>query len=152
MATPMTTNEQREADFQAKNQWHSFKGAVYGGIGQASFFGVLMALGSAVVAAAAGIPSGTALLGGLVAGPLPLIAVGAMMAAGAVFTYMGQREATIIKSLQDTHLAEETAMCTAPGHGKEKCAQVEYEQNQRSDGKTWNQALAANQNQPAINR
>jgi len=152
MATPITTNEQREADFQAKNQWHSFKNAVYGGIGQASFFGVLMAVGGAVVSAAAGVPQSVALLTGLVSGPLPLLAVGAMMAVGAAFTYMSQREATIMKSLQDTHLAEETAMCNAAGHGKVKGVQVEYEQNQRSDGKTWNQAIAANQNQPAITR
>lgn len=140
----------REAEFQSKNQWYSFTQAVYGALGWASFIGLLGTIANSVVNLAVGEaaqPGAVEFAKALFTQTTPLVAIGGLMAFGVACTYMAQREATKLKSLQDTHLAEESAKCMSVG--KSVCVDIEHEQNQRADGKKWAAVIAANENQLA---
>lgn len=133
----------KEEKFRKDNQWYSFTTAVYGAVGMASFFGLLGMLANTLVKASvssAGMAEAMALLG-----PAPIAVIGGLMALGIAATYMSQNEATKLKSIQDTHLAEENARCAS--HDLVPSIAQEHEQNCRPDGKEWSKVVKE-QNSP----
>ena len=76
------------------------------------------------------------------------LVMGGMMVAGIACTFLAQREWTELKELQDDRLARKNADCLAKqnSQGLSISAQphcgMEFGQNQRADGKTWEQAVA----------
>lgn len=136
----------KEAEFQSKNQWYSFTATLYNALGGAAFIGLLGMLAQTLVKASTSAAATTEALA--LVNPVPLAVIGSMMAVGTACLYMSQREATKLKTIQDTHLAEENARCA--GQGKAPAHTIahepEHEQNCRSDGKKWVDAVAANQN------
>lgn len=129
-----------EEKFRKSNQWHSFTAAVYTAVGSASFFGALMTIAQATIAGAAGVGTGAEFAAALLA-PLPVLAIGGLIALGTASLYMAQRENTKLKSIQDTHLAEENARCNGRAHGVAPSQAQEYDQNCRADGKQWSQVV-----------
>jgi len=142
-------NNPVEKEFRNKNLWHSFMQAAYGALGGASFFGALMVIAQGVMGLAA-TAGGIATLGAnaaaaqtasafLVTNPITLAAIGGLIAAGLAFTYMSQREGTELKVLQDEHLAQQTAI--QHSMGRAPSLNIEHEQNQRADGKQWQEVV-----------
>ena len=143
-------NTIEEEKFRKRRQWTSFKASVYSALSHASFIGLLgMVVQQAVETASA--PGGfSAALSTLATNPLPMLVVGAAMAAGVLFSYIAQNEWTDLKVMEDDHLAQRNAECNALEKAKakpaEKTASPEHEQNCRADGKKWVDNIPANQN------
>lgn len=136
----------KEEKFRKDNQWYSFTQAVYGALGWASFIGLLGTIASSAVTLAVGkaaAPEATKFALALFTETTPLLAIGGLMAFGIVCTYMSQREATMLKSIQDTHLAEANAKCVTQGQAVAMVQAPEHEQNCRADGKRWADVVAA---------
>ena len=95
-----------------------------------------MHLGGAAAGAGAGLLGLT---------PVGWGAVAAMMTVGVVFTYMSQIESTKLREVQDDRLARKNAdmlvKCHEAHHEITPCQAHEYEQNQRADGKDWQETL-----------
>ena len=134
-----------EEEFQSTSRWMSFKGALFSAAGGASLFGVLNTVASKALGVATGAITGedaTSLLE-----PTALATVGGLVGVGATSIFMAQDQYTQLKSLQDTHLAEENAKCMHQNQGvdvpekAQACAQ-EHPQNCRADGKKWTQVVA----------
>lgn len=157
--------DKEEQEFRKKNQWHSFAASAWGALGAASFFAALGTLASGMISVAAGVP--TTVAGGMITpsmfvlgGPLPYAVMGGLLALGAAATYMSQSEATELRVLQDEHMAKQQAQCMGVAQGKglnQEQAQAvcgadkEFSQNQRADGKQWQQVVTA-QAQEAVAR
>ncbi len=150
MAEPII--DAKEAEFRSKSQSHSFAAKAWGGLAGASFFGALITLANALVAVAAAVSTTGGAANPMLAAssamlnPLPLAVLGGMAAFGLVATYMSNRSETELKLLNDEHQAQVNAKCMEQSKSRGVAQQQEYEQNCRSDGKSWANAVAANQN------
>ncbi len=147
--TNQVTMDPKEAQFLTRNRALSFKSAVWGSLGMATFFGALMTISAGLISIASGIPAITA--GGmptasaaLLGGPIPLLVLGGLIAFGAFATYISQHYATEMRILQDEHMAEQQAKCMQ--QGTSQSVSVAHENPGRADGKTWREAVA-NDNQ-----
>jgi len=157
MAEVPTKNDPEEKQFRRKNLWHSFMQAAYGSLAGASFFGALLSISSGVIGLAAGLAKflgfGAGVGGAgmemaaanafIVSNPVTLAALGGLIVTGLAFTYLSQREGTELKVLQDEHTAQQNArakqLCVEQGI----CNTAEYPQNQRADGKQWQNVVQA---------
>lgn len=131
-----------EKEFRKQNLWYSFTTAAFNAFGMAAFFGVLATVTQNVIQVAAGAETAAAIFS-----PVPLLAIGALMAIGVAATYMSQREATELKCIQDEHLAHQNAKKLSPELGMSRTQPAEYSQNQRADGKTWQETTGRGQPQ-----
>jgi len=149
-------NDPIEKKFRDKNLWHSFMQAAYGALGGASFFGALMVVSQGLIGLAAKHGGIATALGPqaaanatasafIVTNALPLAAIGGLIAVGLAFTYMSQREGTELKVIQDEHLAQQTELQHAKCRALEQ--NIVYAQNQRADGKQWQEVLSRSQPQ-----
>jgi hypothetical protein len=148
MAIEHSLNDPREEAFRQDNQRHSFRAALFGSLGGASFFGMLMKLSSLVVDAVQNSEKG-AEASAFLSNPVGLLLMGGLAAAGVAFTYFAQREHTHLKIIGDEHLAYRQAKCLEKGMTPLQCHEQvhhrehEHHEHQRKDGKTWAQAVAS---------
>lgn len=143
MDTKTTLHDQLEAKFRKDRQHVSFKAQMFTALSTATFFGVLGTMVTSAVKAF-GVGAGAAEAAALMTSPLPLAVMGVAVAAGIAFTYIAQKQWTDLRVLEDDHLARRNAECLEKeAHMQGKSAIVEFDQNQRADGKEWAQVVAA---------
>jgi len=147
-----------EKNFSRENTWRNFKMALFTALSGSTFIAALSVIAQKIVGAAEGIGAvagaaggttaaasgSTSFFGALFANPaltVPLL-VG-MVAVGVASAYMATSEGTEIKRLQDDRLARQNAREQQRCREQGVCNEVEYPQNQREDGKKWENVVAA---------
>lgn len=156
-------NEEDKA-FRRKNIWHSFLAAMYSIVGGAATYGLLNNL-VASVAHPAAVVGGAVTTGAAATGTLgillsPAVLIPAFIIGGIICTYLAQKEYTELRCLQDDNLARRNAVHMATYSPQKDSQQkevpqpisvnAEYHQNQRSDGKSWEDVVMANARQVII--
>lgn len=148
-------NENEEKQFRRNRQWTSFKAQVFTALSMATFIGLLGKIVPQFVDLLGSPDNLSTALTAAAANPLPAIAIAATLAVGVAITYVAQHEWTDLKVMEDEHLAKRNAECNALEKAKAKSAEkmvsVEYEHNCRSDGQSWQQAVA-NKPELIVNR
>lgn len=123
-----------EKKFTEENTWRNFKMSLFGAISGATFFGLLANVAGMLLTAVGG--------GDVAFQPFASTAVMAGLATvGVAAAYLGVREGTEIKKLQDEHLARKHALAQELCKTQGICNQPEYPEQQRGDGKSWQQTV-----------
>jgi hypothetical protein len=166
-----------EKKFTRENTWRNFKMMVYNGVGLAAFLGLLGNIANRLISAsetmapkaleaanaafdaavstaqAAGTavtvapPPSTFFEAAFANATLTIPLMIGMAAVGILAAYASTSEGTEIKRLQDDRLARQNARAQERCKEQGICNDIEYLQNQRTDGKSWAASVAANENQ-----
>lgn len=133
----------------------SFRAVVYGGLSTATFIGVLAKVITATFeAVGAGAATKMGVEGitevGKMFGPVGIALTVGFLAAGTFFAYMGQKEWTKTKCIDDELLARKTLECQHEKiPSKSQTIQFDEPEKTRAGDKSWVQTIAANENQLA---
>lgn len=99
-----------DEEYQRSSTWYSFTGTLYAALGSAAFIGLLGKFVEMMVQATSIVPAQTLAMQPVMTTGTYL-AMGGLMAGGAIFTYLAQEEWTKLACIREDSLARKNAEC-----------------------------------------